>query len=95
MTSGAKGIGRRIVEAFARYGCNVAFMDIDYESGKRFQQYLQTDYGVDAFFFHGDICSAQDLDIFGKAIIGQYGKIDYLINNACISREAVWSMRNI
>lgn len=37
-------------------------------------------------YFVGDISKEEDLVNFHKKVISQYGKIDYLVNNAMISR---------
>ncbi|MEG1848183.1 MAG: SDR family oxidoreductase [Lachnospiraceae bacterium] len=94
VTNGAKGIGRKIIEEYAREGCTIAYIDTDEVSGKRFRNFLWTDYGVDAFFFHGDICSDQDIEIFTGGIIGQYGKVDYLIHNTCVNQNSFKSQKN-
>lgn len=82
----AKGIGRQIAEEFAARGCNIAFMDGDKESGRRFKKVLQDQFGVDALFFHGSTYSEEDLEIFANAVIGQYEKIDFFINNTSINK---------
>ncbi|NCC06270.1 MAG: SDR family NAD(P)-dependent oxidoreductase, partial [Proteobacteria bacterium] len=37
-------------------------------------------------YFVGDIADEQVLRAFASKVIAQYGAIDYLINNACLSR---------
>ncbi len=44
---------------------------------------LQNDY------FVGDIAEEETLKQFANKVIAEYGKIDYLINNACISRGGI------
>lgn len=82
VNNGAKGIGRRVVEVFAEKGCNVAFMDEDGVSGRRLKRMLESQYGVDAFFFHGSSQSEEDLECFAASVLGQYEKVDFFINNA-------------
>lgn len=88
VTNGAKGIGRCVIEEFAKRGCIIAYMDMDRKAGKQLQKYLWTDYGVDAFFFHGSVCSEQDLELFAGAIIGQYERVDYFIHNTCVNKKS-------
>lgn len=80
---GAKGIGKGIVQELARQGSNVAFLDLDLEAGRRLKEETELLYGVDIFFFNGDTCMQDDLETFANAVIGQYGKVDFVINNGC------------
>jgi len=41
---------------------------------------------LDNDYFVGDIADEKTLSDFASKVIAEYGKIDYLINNACISR---------
>jgi len=41
---------------------------------------------LDNDYFVGDIANEDILKLFASKVIADYGKIDYLINNACISR---------
>lgn len=82
----AKGVGRKIAEQFAMRGCNIAFMDDDKQSGKRFQKILQNEFGVDALFFHGDTFCEEDLELFANSVVGQYDNIDFLVNNTSMNR---------
>lgn len=83
VTGGAKGIGKGIIGTFAKAGCDVAFMDLDLEAGKRLQEDIHLMYGVDAFFFNGDMCMQDDVETFANAVIGKFERVDFLINNGC------------
>ncbi len=78
---GAKGVGRRCVEKWAQSGRQVAYMDIDKASGKALKAELETKYEVDVFFFHGDINSEEDIEIFRSVVMERYGRIDCFLNN--------------
>jgi NAD(P)-dependent dehydrogenase (short-subunit alcohol dehydrogenase family) len=79
VTGGANGIGRQIVQDFMKAGAQVAVIDIDKEP-------------VDcSLYFCGDIAVEKDLIDFTDQVIMRYGAIDYLINNACISRGGILS----
>ena len=80
---GAKGFGRLILEEFAKRGCNVAFMDNDEESGEKEREYITACFGVDAYYYHGNLHSEAERTMFACTIIDRYERIDYLINNAC------------
>ena len=65
VTGGARGIGKRICEAFCTAGANVCVIDI-----------------LDNGYFVGDISDKQTLESFAKKVISDYGRVDFLINNA-------------
>lgn len=79
VTGGAEGIGRAIVENFSLAGAKVAVID---------QKPLS--YECD-FYFQGDLGEKETLAAFGADIIERYGKIDFLINNAALSRKGILS----
>lgn len=78
IVSGAKGRGRRIVKKFAEKGYRIAFMDIDKESGDSLRKEVEEKYGVKVFFFHGNVNSEEDRELFAGAVRAQYKKIDCL-----------------
>lgn len=90
ITGGALGIGRCLVREFAKNGCKVAFIDINEKEGYYVLDLLEQE-GYDALFYCGDIANEQTLRNFSTLVIERYGKIDYLINNACISKKGLLS----
>ena len=86
VTGGANGIGRCIVERFAEQGAKVAFVDVDGEAGRE----LEGKHGG-CFFFAGDISDKEILQKFADTVIQKFGKIDFLINNACYSNKGILS----
>ena len=88
VTGGALGIGRCIAREFAARGAAVAFIDINKTAGEENARHIMQN-GGSAFFFHGDVADEQTLTKFADAVIEKYGKVDYLINNACISRKGL------
>lgn len=42
-------------------------------------------------YFVGDIADENTLHTFSEKVIAQYGKVDYLINNACLSKGGIES----
>ena len=53
-----------MMEKYASQGCNIAFMDQNKELGRMIQEELERVYQVAVFFFHGDVDSEEDRDIF-------------------------------
>ena len=74
ITGGANGIGRCIAESFLREGAAVTVIDIDKQNHE----------GVR--FYHGDISDKSVLEDYVNSLDNP---VDYLINNACIGRQAV------
>ena len=82
ITGGARGIGRCIAEEFAKVGAKIAIIDkINIDTEK-----MQYD-----LFFHGDIADEQTLVKFNKETIQKFGSVDFLINNACLSKGGILS----
>ncbi|WMC92029.1 SDR family NAD(P)-dependent oxidoreductase [Kineothrix sp. MB12-C1] len=88
VVGGAKGTGSHLVEQYAKKGYTVAFMDIDKESSCSLKDKVETEYGGNIFFFHGDANSEEDIELFAGAIIGQYKKIDCLYYRTDIAESA-------
>lgn len=88
VTGGANGIGRCITEELLKAGALVACVDTDLEAGHR----LEERYGAERlFFYQGDIAERPVLDEFTAEVIRRFGHVDYLVNNACISKKGLLS----
>ena len=87
VTGGANGIGRCITESFISEGARVAVIDADDISGAKLAQ----KYGIKLLFFHGDIAQKDVLERFAKKVTDAFGAVDYLVNNACISKKGIRS----
>ncbi|MBN2796395.1 MAG: SDR family oxidoreductase [Clostridia bacterium] len=79
ITGGASGIGRNIAEAFMNEGAKVAVID-QQESDQNF-----------TLFFQGNISDESVLLAFKSKVIETFGNVDFLINNACISKGGILS----
>ena len=79
ITGGSHGIGLAAAQEFIKAGANVAVMDLN-PCSESF-----------ALFYQGDIANEGDLNAFASKVIHRFGKVDYLINNACISRGGILS----
>jgi len=87
ITGAANGIGKCIAEMFLEKGALVAFIDIDYENAEN----LTSHFPSSTMFFHGDIANESVLCKFAGEVIHRFGKVDYLINNAYLSRKGILS----
>lgn len=88
VTGGANGIGLCIVNEFAKKGTKVAFIDMDKAAGEKVLADIKANSG-EALFYHGDIADEDTLESFSNKVIKTYGRIDYLINNACLTRKGI------
>ncbi|MDR1759598.1 MAG: SDR family oxidoreductase [Fibrobacter sp.] len=79
VTGGAAGIGKCIVKEFKKAGAKVAVIDK-----------TEADSEAD-FFYCGDIAEENALHDFAGQVKTDFGQIDYLINNACLSRGGILS----
>ncbi len=89
VTGGTRGIGRAIVEALADAGAKVAFT---YRSSSETADALKTELeakGCECFAIQGDAADAAHADETVQAVMGTWGSIDVLVNNAGITRDTL------
>ena len=79
ITGGANGIGRCIAEAFMNAGAKVAVID-------KAEASISCD-----LFYRGDIADEQTIMDFVGVVKNKFVGVDYLINNACLSRGGILS----
>lgn len=85
VTGGGSGIGQACCQEFARRGGAVAVIDWDEKSGaSTAQEISQT--GAKADYFRTDVASSQQVEETIRKIVGRFGGIDVLVNNAGIQR---------
>jgi 3-oxoacyl-[acyl-carrier protein] reductase len=87
ITGGSRGIGKGIVEVFAKYGANVAFT---YSSSSEAAEDLAKEVsklGVKAKAYRSDAASYSDSEALAAKVVEDFGSIDILINNAGITKD--------
>lgn len=87
VTGGTRGIGKAIVLELARRGCNVAF---NYSKSAGEADALKAEVealGVKAIAGQCDVASTEAAAEFAKNVATEFGTIDYLVNNAGITRD--------
>ena len=87
VTGGTRGIGKAIVLELARRGCNVAF---NYSKSAEEAEKLKAEVeglGVKAYAAQCDVANTEASAEFVKAATAEFGAIDFLINNAGITRD--------
>ena len=85
VTGGAAGIGRVTAEAFAREGAKLAICDVNPETGEAAAQSL----GAGASFEKLDVANETAVSEWTDQVVKRYGRIDVLVNNAGITRDAL------
>lgn len=87
ITGGSSGIGKAAVEKFAREGAAVAIWDVNQTVGKELEILLQTE-GLAVRFIKVNTASLAEVEQATAETVKQFGKIDVLVNNAGITRDA-------
>ncbi|MEJ5360259.1 MAG: 3-oxoacyl-[acyl-carrier-protein] reductase [Desulfobacterales bacterium] len=85
VTGAAAGIGRVTAERFAAEGARLAICDVDAEAGREAASAL----GPEAFFQAVDVASDAQVAAWAEAVMARFGRIDVLVNNAGITRDAL------
>jgi D-sorbitol dehydrogenase (acceptor) len=81
VTGGASGIGKAIVERYAREGAICAVADINFGGAKRTAKAIQ-DSGGKAFPVELDVTRSGSIRAMVEAVVANAGRIDVLVNNA-------------
>ncbi len=85
VTGSGAGFGRGIATILAREGAKVAVADIDQKAGKETVEIIRKQ-GKQAVFIQADVSDAADVERIIQTVVGEYGRIDVLVNNAGICR---------
>lgn len=87
ITGGSRGIGKGIVETFAKHGANIAFT---YSSSSEAAEALATEIaktGVKAKAYQSDAASFSESEQLATQVLEDFGRIDILVNNAGITKD--------
>lgn len=88
ITGAANGIGLAAVIRFAEEGAKLVIADYDVTAGVEQEQILSKQ-GYDVKFIQVDVANKESVDSLVKQTLEHYGKIDILINNAGITKDAM------
>ncbi len=89
VTGGASGIGFAAARAFAGLGMKVAVADSDAEALKAAGQVLATLVGAEnVLAMTADVSHREEVVALQEAVIGRFGRVHVLMNNAGIQRES-------
>lgn len=87
VTGASRGIGRAIALYFAKNGARVA---VNYSGSEARANEVVEEIkanGGTAFAIKADISSSEDVTRMVKSVIGEFGSLDVLVNNAGITRD--------
>ena len=90
VTGGANSLGAGIVRAFFDAGASVVILDVDAASGPRLCTALseRAAPAQRAIFCEADITSDEALERAVRTVRDAFGKLDFLINNACLYADS-------
>jgi len=87
ITGGSRGIGKGIVEVFARYGANIAFT---YNSSAEAAEAIVSEIskeGVSVKAYKSNAANFEESQELASQVLKEFGSIDILINNAGITKD--------
>ncbi|QOY77287.1 3-oxoacyl-[acyl-carrier-protein] reductase [Staphylococcus aureus] len=87
VTGASRGIGRSIALQLAEEGYNVA---VNYAGSKEKAEAVVEEIkakGVDSFAIQANVADADEVKAMIKEVVGQFGSLDVLVNNAGITRD--------
>ncbi|KIL53143.1 3-oxoacyl-ACP reductase FabG [Jeotgalibacillus campisalis] len=90
ITGGASGIGKAATELFLEQGARVVIADYNQEQGEQLISALEH-HQANVVFCRTDVSKADQAKAAVAFTIEQYGRLDILINNAGITRDAMFT----
>ncbi|MFY0544641.1 3-oxoacyl-ACP reductase FabG [Brevibacillus sp. H7] len=87
ITGGASGLGRAAAELFAREGAHVVIADYQETLGKEAADAISQQ-GGSAISLRVDVSDSESVQAMVHSVLGKYGQVDILINNAGVTDDA-------
>jgi 3-oxoacyl-[acyl-carrier protein] reductase len=87
VTGAARGIGKSIAQKLAKNGLNVVVSDVLLDEAVSVAEGLAKNFGVKSFAVKTDVSNTEDVANLIKTTVTQWGSVDFLINNAGVTRD--------
>ena len=87
ITGGADGIGKATALRFSTEGATAVIWDMNEEKGTKLCEEIRSE-GGKADFYKVNVADYQQVESTTAEVLAKFGKIDILINNAGITRDA-------
>jgi len=88
ITGAAQGIGRSIAYAMAKEGANIAVADTNIDKAVSTAQEIKAS-GVKSLAIKLDVSRQDEVENAFKTFIEEFGSLDFLVNNAGVTRDAL------
>lgn len=88
ITGGAVGLGKAMASALAEMGSHIVIADINRGNAERTAGELRDQFGVRVHVIEANVCRPEDVQRVQEETVREFGRIDVLINNAGIVRNA-------
>lgn len=96
VTGSSRGIGKSIVEEFARAGVNVVINYNKHESeALELEHYIKSNYGVETLCIKCDISIEEEVEAMVNQITDTFGKVDILVNNASVCKDTLFLDKSV
>lgn len=86
VTGGSRGIGRSIVERFAKEGAKVAIIDVNEEALSETTNELR-EKGFEVYQKVANVVDAEQVETAMREVFDTFGSLDILVNNAGVTRD--------
>jgi 3-oxoacyl-[acyl-carrier protein] reductase len=87
VTGAARGIGKAIAQKLAKNGLNVVVSDVLLDEAVNVAKELEKNFGVKSMAVKTDVSNTQDVANLINTIVSQWGSVDFLVNNAGVTRD--------
>jgi 3-oxoacyl-[acyl-carrier protein] reductase len=86
VTGAARGIGKKIAIGLAKQGINVVVSDVMKDEAEKTSKEI-IELGVKSIVIIADVSKIDDATRLIKETVEQFGAVDFLVNNAGITRD--------